>query len=169
MFTILSVLCKAPFWPLWVLWRGYLLLWWAFDGAEEGATQGEVAASHAGVGAGEVLTGPSQNTAFEVADTRPTPAGSRPEWLLRAGYAASLAASAGAGVLAGGAASHHAVEPGTAVAAWLWASAMMAVGSIFAVKGVVARRQGRAWSGVLHPWRGWGRRPAARPVTGAVS
>lgn len=144
----LRVLMRVLFAPVWVLWQGYRVLWWAFEGnprrREDGAaTNAPPGSSPADATAPDSLQtdapkhGEGQNAAFEVTREvcrRPaTPTGA-----LRAGFASALIVSALCGwwVLA----QDPAMSARAGWAIWAWATLLAAVGSVWVVRHI-ARRQ----------------------------
>jgi hypothetical protein len=120
------VLCS----PLWLLWKGYGALWWAFDDSD--ATP-KLATAEARV------QDRAQQASFEVVDSSPKPAPA-PKGPLMGGFVGSLASSAAfmwgtrLGVTEG------ALSDKQAWMIWGWATAVVFVGSLWVVRHV-ARRQ----------------------------
>ncbi len=125
MLQVLSIMSKVLFSPFWLLWKGYNVLWWAFEGFGRPAAVTNAA------------TGPERGNAFEITDSRPLdserPA---PIGLLRAGFAGSLFVSGAAAIVAGGLAQSHTLSATHSWLVWMWASVVSCVVSIFAVRRV---------------------------------
>jgi hypothetical protein len=119
MLAPLSLAMRIIFSPVWILWRGYLLLWWAFGEDDAKPT----------VGPDGKMT--------------PAPATPKPRGLLMSGFVATGLLSAVSGAIAGGLAGAAEISDSTALAAWLWATAAAAIGTTFMVRKVVRRRRAR--------------------------
>jgi hypothetical protein len=129
MFAVLTLMSKAMFLPIWLLWHGYGMLWWAFDDDAPAASTQET---------------PERGSSFEVFDSRaaanryPKPVG-----VLRGGFVGSLGASAIFGVAAGALEQQEVVTSPHAVMLWAWASIVTLVASIFAVRHVVRKQRAK--------------------------
>jgi hypothetical protein len=146
MLAFLRTASRVAFAPVWVLWRGYRVLWWAFDDSDGRRAEGAVSVAPPGTppaadarpNTDAPLHGPEQQASFEIVDTSPRP-DPPPLGALRGGFAASLLASIGTGVyLAGG--EHPGLSTSGAWMAWAWATLLGAVASVYVVAHV-ARRQ----------------------------
>lgn len=131
MIEVLSLTSKIVFSPVWLLWRLYGMLYWAFDTPPKSKNSQGTAPTRA----------PERGTAFEVVDSRPQemllpPPGG----LLKAGFATTLVLSALWGAISFGVQSSESISPSHAVIIWSWASIVTSIASIFAVRKVVARR-----------------------------
>ncbi|MFO0835465.1 MAG: hypothetical protein U0638_10865 [Phycisphaerales bacterium] len=128
MLSVLSLMSKIVFFPVWALWRVYLLLWWAFDTRPSPAP----AAAQAGV----------QDSAFQVTSSSPEPL-PLPRGALRGGFVGTWVVSIALGALCAALADQHVIEPGRAAVAWGWGSALTTVASLLAVRTVVNRRRAK--------------------------
>ena len=133
--------------PFWLLWRGYLMLWWAFDDSAERserrlATQTTAAFDPGAIGM--VTQAPSaQQKAFEIGDSgwnAPTLSMPRPDGLLRGGFAGAMAASGLLGLMSVLLTASDAIGPGRALVLWFWLSGAVALASVLAVRRVARRR-----------------------------
>jgi hypothetical protein len=159
MMQALTLVPKIAFFPLWILWKGYTGLWWAFDDEPGPRKVAEV----------------GQDKAFQAVDSRP-PARPKPLTALRLGFAASIIGSLVFGVITSIAAEAGGMSPRGAGFAWIWASAALFVGSVWGIrraqrrKTVTAPARGRFWSrGRGQGGRGQGgaaQKVAAGPVPG---
>lgn len=136
--------------PIWILWRGYLLLWWAFDDSPERAaarlsaktTAAADVAPPAFVEGGES----GQATAFEFVDSKKRnkqplpPAMPRPDGLLKGAFAGSMVLCGVGSVLTAGLAAGDALSPARAAALWLWFCSVVLVGSVLGVRRVARKR-----------------------------
>ncbi|HEX8878250.1 MAG TPA: hypothetical protein VF777_16005 [Phycisphaerales bacterium] len=136
--------------PVWILWRGYLLLWWAFDDSPERAaarlsaktTAAADVAPPAFVEGGES----GQATAFELVDSRKKnkqplpPPMPRPDGLLKGAFAGSMVLCGAGSVLTAGLAAGDALSPARAAALWLWFCSIVLVGSVLGVRRVARKR-----------------------------
>jgi hypothetical protein len=147
--------------PVWLLWRLYLVLWWAFNeervpptAAQRPPEAQRPNAADAGDVAG-VLHGPeaggratprtlrfAQQAAFEIVDSTPA-AAPKPVGALKGGFAASLILSAAFALLLNSAAHHEIVRNSSVLPLWLWSSCIAFVGSLWPVRHI-ARRQAAA-------------------------
>lgn len=107
---------KVAWAPVWVLWRGYLGLWWAY--ADESRDPPR-----------------TQEKAFDVIEPV-TAMKPRPEGLLRGGFAGAVAASGAMAFGAAQLASGEVISSSTAWWAWAWGSLAGVVASIIAVRHV---------------------------------
>lgn len=145
----LRVLTRALFAPIWVLWQGYRVLWWAFEGNPRRREDGAATNAPPGPSPADATTpdplqtdaprhGEGQNAAFEVTREvcRRTPA---PTGALRAGFASTLIVSA----LCAGAvlAQDPAMSARAGWAVWAWATLLAAVGSVWVVKHIAQRQR----------------------------
>jgi hypothetical protein len=147
MVPVMLLMYKVLLSPLWLLWQAYNGLWWAFDDSDSRPTPAMPPAEPTADLPGPRTSRVAQDAAFEVIDTRPPPA-PRPMGALRGGFIGSLVAC-GAFAWAGDAASGAGwIKGNTALTLWLWASCVVFVGSLWAVKNV-ARRQ------AIEKPRGW--------------
>ena len=124
MLSVLSLMSKIVFFPVWALWRAYLLLWWAFDTRPAPAP----AAAQPGV----------QDSAFQVTSSSPEPL-PLPRGALRGGFVGTWLVSIALGGLCAALADQHVIEPGRSAIAWGWGSALTTVASLLAVRAVVSR------------------------------
>ncbi|MBL9002144.1 MAG: hypothetical protein JNK25_13510 [Phycisphaerae bacterium] len=132
MLEVLSLMSKVVFSPLWVLWKFYGVLWWAFGDSSR--------LPAAAACPGSVRTD-TPGAAFEIVDSRaPETSLAPPVGLLRAGFIGTLGTSVLAGIAVSGAAEVAWVSAAGAWGAWAWATCLTMVGSIFAVRTVARRR-----------------------------
>ena len=133
MLQVLSLMSKVVFSPVWILWKGYTVLWWAFEGF------GRPMPADGGPEA------PERGASFEITDSRPRESERQPPTtLLKAGFAGTLLASSGAGVLALVLSGTQALSGPHAWMAWGWGTVVGCMLSIFAVRRVAdsqARRK----------------------------
>lgn len=120
--------------PIWILWSAYKGLWWVFGDTHEkpDASRRPAKGDAAAVGA--------QQASFEVVDSSPRPIPA-PVRLLRGGFAGSVLASLGLLLASNGLSAGGVMAPERAVAAWLWSSAIVAVGSIYLVRQAARRHR----------------------------
>ena len=128
MLSVLSLMSKIVFFPVWALWRAYLLLWWAFDTRPAPAP----AAAQPGV----------QDSAFQVTSSSPEPL-PLPRGALRGGFVGTWLVSIALGGLCAALADQHVIEPARAAIAWGWGSALTTVASLLAVRAVVTRQRAK--------------------------
>lgn len=132
MLTVLTLMSKVVFSPLWLLWQLYGGLWWAFQDDPRPAPAPSPAAGPADA---------AQARAFEVIDSsppRPEPL-PRPVAALRGGFFGSVGIAISLAYLANVMVMNHWLDPARASAAWLLASAATLVGSLYAVRAAVRR------------------------------
>jgi hypothetical protein len=124
---VLSTFAKIAFFPVWILWKGYAGLWWAFDDAP-------TPRKPAGVAAAAAAGGPAQDTSFQVFDSMPkAEPRHKPLLALRLGFAASLVGSAMLGAITGGISEAGHLTPQHAAMAWAWGSLALFVGSVWSI------------------------------------
>ncbi len=128
MLAVLSLMSKVVFFPVWALWRVYLMLWWAFDTRPAPLP----AAAEPGV----------QDSAFQVTSSNPEPL-PLPRGALRGGFVGTSIVSIALGALCAALADQHMIEPGRAAIAWGWGSALTTVASLLAVRAVVSRQRAK--------------------------
>lgn len=129
MLAVLTLMSKALFLPIWLLWHTYGLLWWAFDDDPRSP---------------RAEKSPARGAAFEVIDSRAEPERHpKPVGVLRGGFVGSLGASAIFGLAAGTLEQHEVISSPHAVMLWAWASVVTLVASIFAVRHVVRKQRAR--------------------------
>jgi hypothetical protein len=135
--------------PVWLLWRGYLMLWWAFDDSPERAAARLSAKTTAAADVAPpkfVEGGDSgQASAFEWTDSRPPkrplpPPMPRPEALLKGAFAGSMILCGMTSMIAAGLAAGDAISPARAGALWLWFSAVVVLGSVLGVRRIARKR-----------------------------
>ncbi len=136
MLSVFGIMSKILFSPVWLLWRAYLMLWWAFG--EEPPKPSPASQSP--------LRQDAQGSSFEVIDSRESvPLAPRPTGALIAGFVSSVFT-----FLASGGLSRLAVvegaDPRAATLVWLWATAAATLTSIFVVRRVERRRRARGMS-----------------------
>jgi hypothetical protein len=124
MLQVLSIMTKVLLSPFWLLWKGYNMLWWAFEGF------GRPTVSNA-------PSGPERGSAFEITDSRPLDAERpAPVGLLRAGFAGSLVVSGVAAAIASGLAQSHTLGVTHSWLIWVWTTLVSCLVSVFAVRQV---------------------------------
>lgn len=151
--------------PIWLLWRLYLVLWWAFneepaaprspregsarstDPLRDDAPKSVPTANDAVRAEAFSFPGPrtqrvAQEASFEIIDSTPSPA-PKPLGALKGGFAASLLLSALFAWLVNYAAGHDIVRPSSQLPLWLWSSCIAFVGTLWPVRHI-ARRQSAA-------------------------
>lgn len=135
--------------PVWLLWRGYLFLWWAFDDSPERAAARLSAKTTAAADVPPprfVEGGDSgQASAFEWTDSRPAkrplpPPMPRPDGLLKGAFAGSMILCGLSSLAAAGLAAGDAISPARAGALWLWFSAAVVLSSVLGVRRVARKR-----------------------------
>jgi hypothetical protein len=144
--------------PVWVLWKLYNGLWWAFsDDVGAAPTQ---AATPSPVGA--KTRAAAQDSAFQVIDSndeviRPATPDNRPLGTLKWGFGSTILVSILTAWVCHEAYSSGALRYSTSIWFWAWATSMTCVGSLWAVRHI-ARQQAEQ-----HPqnWRGHARATAA--------
>ncbi|MDX2131478.1 MAG: hypothetical protein SFY69_05460 [Planctomycetota bacterium] len=139
--------------PVLLLWRGYLLLWWAFDDSDRRRTEASGRAPHGappspGV-ADDAPAGAEQRTAFEVVDSTPEPV-PPPKGMLRVGFATTLAISAFAGLLVS-VVDEPALTHGRAWLLWMMATVVGGIVTQSAVRHAAAR------AAIKKPLTRWGK------------
>lgn len=136
-----SVVWRVLFAPLWITWRAYRILWWAFDSDPRRAgASASLAPRNAPPPHGDAPP------ATPASPTPPiTPASIAPPLAaLRGGYLASLLASALIAIPTRLAVASHQLSPGAGWLTWGWATLAVAVASLFFVRHVArehAKRQ----------------------------
>lgn len=138
MLSVFGIMSKIIFSPVWLLWRAYLMLWWAFGEETPKLTQAPNAAA----------AKDAQASAFEVVDSREqakSPALSRPTGALIAGFVSSLFTFLASGGLSR-VAINEGSDPRTATLIWLWTSAVVTFASLFVVRRVDRKRRARGMS-----------------------
>lgn len=131
MLQVLSLMSKCLFAPIWLLWKGYGVLWWAFEGTGRAAQSPGPRT-------------PERGNAFEVTDTRdslahlPPPTG-----LLRGGFVGTLFSSGFILIFAQALQEAGVLSADRSWALWGCGTAFAAVGSIFAVRHVALRQAKR--------------------------
>lgn len=132
MLAVLSLMSKIVFFPVWALWRAYLVLWWAFDTRTAPAVTSPAAAP------GE------QDASFQVTNSKPEQLPlPLPKGALRGGFVGTSLVSIALGVACAALADHHMIEPGRAAVAWVWGSALATVASLLAVRAVAKRQRAK--------------------------
>lgn len=125
MITVLTLMSKVAFSPLWLLWQLYNGLWWAFQ--DDPPAPAPPAAD------------PGQARSFEVVDSCARPARPRPLSALRGGFFGSLGISASLAYLANVMVMNQWLDPARAASAWLLTSAATLVMSLYAVRAATRR------------------------------
>lgn len=152
--SALRIVGKVLWTPVYLLWKAYGVLWWAFDDSDQrragGAAQfappgappaAPIAPDAIPSGVADPNTDaphfPAQSAAFEVTDSSPRPSPA-PVGALRFGFVMTLVVSGASGLYASGS---EALTSRSAVFVWAWATVLAAVTSMYVVRHV-ARRQG---------------------------
>ncbi|MBI1190907.1 MAG: hypothetical protein GC200_09540 [Tepidisphaera sp.] len=135
-----SVVWRVLFAPLWVTWRGYRILWWAFDSDPRRAgASASLAPRNAPPPPGDAPLPASADPS-----QAPPMTTSPPLAALRGGYIASLLASAFIAFPTRLAVASHHLSPAAGWLTWGWATLAVAVASLFFVRHVArehAKRQ----------------------------
>lgn len=136
--------------PVWMLWRGYLLLWWAFDDSPERAAARLSAKTTAAADVAPpafVEGGDSgQATAFEFVDSKKRskqplpPPMPRPDGLLKGAFAGSMVLCGFSGILSAALTAGDALSAGRAAALWVWCCSIVLVGSVLGVRRIARKR-----------------------------
>lgn len=136
MLSVFGIMSRIIFSPVWLLWRGYLLLWWAF-----GEETPKLAQTSKDAG-----TKDAQGSAFELIDSRKDSSmPPRPTGALIAGFVSSLFTFLAAGGLSR-VAINGGADPRTATLVWLWTTAAVSFASVFVVRRVERKRRLRGMS-----------------------
>lgn len=143
MLAVITLMWRILFSPLWILWKVYNGLWWAFDDSDRTPRAPKLVAPHA-----DSLKFPghnAQNTAFEVVDSRPPrpQAIPRPVAALRGGFVGSILSSLMFYILAQTGVRHDILSPSMVPMLWIWCSSIVFVGSLWVVKHVARREAAR--------------------------
>jgi hypothetical protein len=139
--------------PLWLLWRLYLVLWWAFgeESKDAGAPRplgSTVVPSVRGV----FLNGDpapaaerraTQDAAFEIVDSTPAPT-PKPIGVLKLGFAFSLLACGLLAWMTRAAGGHELIRSSSEWPVWLWSSCVVFVGSLWPVRHIARRQRASA-------------------------
>lgn len=128
-----TVVWRVLFAPLWVTWRGYRILWWAFDSDPR----------RAGASASLAPRNAPPPPGDAASPTPPTLL-APPIGALRGGYIATLFASVLIALPTRLAVASHHLTPGAGWLTWGWATLAVAVASLFFVRHVArehAKRQ----------------------------
>lgn len=145
----LSMALRVATTPVWVLWRGYLLLWWAFDDSAQraGAKLSAKTTSAVDVPPPKFVEGgdSGQGSSFEVVDSRPAkqplpPPMPVPYGLLKGGFAGSLALCAFFSLFTGGMAASAAMSAPRASALWIWGCTVILCSSVLMVRRIARKR-----------------------------
>ena len=146
MFGVFSLATKTLTSPLWLPWKAYKGLWWAFDvqpkparPIRKGSPTPAVETPVAGLGK---PSGGHQQASFEVVDSSP-PARPLPVKSLRAGYAATYLMSAMTGGIVAGLASDGEIATSRAWVIWAWVTGTLAVASLLVVRRMARREIAR--------------------------
>jgi hypothetical protein len=132
--------------PLWLLWRLYLVLWWAFNEEGSRGASPSVARPSASTVVVNIHEDPTsdgkqratQDTAVEAIDTTPA---SRPIPALKLGFAFSLLGSALLAWVVNAAGHHQFISSSGELRLWLWASCVAFVVSLWPVRHIARRQQ----------------------------
>ncbi|MFO0859155.1 MAG: hypothetical protein U0570_01270 [Phycisphaerales bacterium] len=145
----LSMSLRVATSPIWVLWRSYLMLWWAFDDSSERAASRLSAKTTAAADVPPprfVEGGDSgQASSFELTDSRPPrktlpPPMPVPTGLLRGGFAGSMVLCSFFAMFTGGLAASGAMSGMRATALWAWGCSIIVCSSVLLVRRVARKR-----------------------------
>lgn len=145
MLDVLRIMSKVLFAPFWILWKGYLGLWWAFDDSD--ARRAGVSANLAPPDAPPPPShhtdapryGAEQSTSFEFTNSAPRPV-RPPMGPLKGGFVGTLILSSIAAVIGAALSAEHVITPAHAWILWAWGTLTPGVASLYVVRHV-ARRQ----------------------------
>src|SRR5436190_17651369 len=141
-----SMIARILLSPLWLLWRFYGVLWWAFN-EESNAPRASSSPVVANEAAADAASGPrtqrsAQDAAFEIVDSRPAAAPApKPTGALKLGFAASLVVGVLLAAAVNSAAGHEVIRPSSQLPLWLWSFCMVFVGSLWPVRHIARRQQ----------------------------
>jgi len=136
--------------PIWLLWRGYLLLWWAFDDSSERAASKLSAKTTAaadippprfvdGEDSGEVqnvkAVKASKKTGMPLPPPMPVPTG-----MLKGGFVGSMGLCSLFAMITGGLAASDAMSGPRATMLWAWGCTVVLCSSVLLVRSVARKR-----------------------------
>ncbi|MBL8886484.1 MAG: hypothetical protein JNK16_07480 [Phycisphaerales bacterium] len=140
--------------PIWLLWRGYLLLWWAFDDSSERAASKLSAKTTAaadippprfvdGEDSGEVgnpiagakVAKASKKTGMPLPPPMPVPTG-----MLKGGFVGSMGLCSLFAMITGGLAASDAMSGPRATMLWAWGCTVVLCSSVLLVRSVARKR-----------------------------
>ncbi|MGH7244075.1 MAG: hypothetical protein ACREJD_11705 [Phycisphaerales bacterium] len=132
--------------PIWLLWRGYLLLWWAFDDSSERAASRLSAKTTAAadiphprfVDGEDSNIVPSKNTkktGMPLPPPMPVPTG-----MLKGGFVGSMGLCSLFAMLTGGMAASGALSGQRATVLWAWGCTVVLCSSVLLVRSVARKR-----------------------------
>lgn len=146
----LSMVLRVATSPIWLLWRGYLMLWWAFDDSSERAAarlsakttsaadippprfvDGEDSAEAVSKKEAKV----SKKTAAPVPPPMPVPSA-----MLKGAFIGTLGLCSFFAILTGGLAASDALSGPRATMLWAWGCAVAACSSVLLVRSVARKR-----------------------------
>ncbi len=146
MLRALAIVFRILLSPVWLGWRAYQGLWWAFGAGDDRSVVAAAPEDCAPPGAPprhpDPATSPAhlgQDRSFEVSQPAPpkTPSPPVPVGTLRVGYTITLLVSLATGLLA----ANRIHTSSYALLVWGWITACAGVASIYVVRAVVARRE----------------------------
>lgn len=136
--------------PIWLLWRGYLLLWWAFDDSSERAASRLSAKTTAaadippprfvdGEDSGEIgnvkPAKAAKKTGVPLPPPMPVPTG-----MLKGGFIGSMALCSFFAMITGGLAASEAMSGPRATLFWAWGCTVVLCSSVLLVRSVARKR-----------------------------
>jgi len=136
--------------PIWLLWRGYLLLWWAFDDSSERAASRLSAKTTAAADIppprfvdGEDSADVASPKAAKVAKKTgmpPPPPMPVPTGMLKGGFIGSMVLSSLFAMITGGLAASDAISGPRATLLWAWGCTVVLCSSVLLVRSVARKR-----------------------------
>lgn len=136
--------------PIWLLWRGYLLLWWAFDDSSERAVSRLSARTTSaadippprfvdGESSGDVaspkVAKASKKTGMPLPPPMPVPTG-----MLKGGFIGSMGLCSLFAMITGGLAASDAMTGPRATMLWAWGCTVVLCSSVLLVRSVARKR-----------------------------
>ncbi|MBX3380250.1 MAG: hypothetical protein KF805_09135 [Phycisphaeraceae bacterium] len=146
----ISMLLRVATSPIWLLWRGYLLLWWAFDDSSERAASRLSAKTTAaadippprfvdgedsGIDAGQASKKASKKTGAPLPPPMPVPKG-----MLKGGFVGSMGLCSLFAMITGGLAASDAMSGPRATMLWAWGCTVVLCSSVLLVRSVARKR-----------------------------
>ncbi|MBX3390624.1 MAG: hypothetical protein KF691_14345 [Phycisphaeraceae bacterium] len=149
----LSMVLRVATSPIWLLWRGYLLLWWAFDDSSERAAARLSAktTSAAYIPPPKFVDGEDSAEAANRKDARVSKAAKKtavplpppmpvPSGMLKGAFIGTLGLCSFFAILTGGLAASDALSGPRATMLWAWGCAVAACSSVLLVRSVARKR-----------------------------
>lgn len=143
----LSMVLRVATSPIWLLWRGYLMLWWAFDDSSERAAARLSAKTTSaadipppkfvdGEDSGEMkVAKAAKKTAAPLPPPMPVPSA-----MLKGAFIGTLGLCSFLAILTGGLAASDALSGPRATMLWAWGCAVAACSSVLLVRSVARKR-----------------------------